>query len=761
MKLSIISTDAEAAYVESIVGAAERAKLEVEVVNFRQLVDLEAAQKTLGNVVYWRASGLDIKSERAAAGRLLRGKFVINQAIFDQPYITHKFYQQVVVRAAKQVNTIPTHRFRQIATLKAAIKQGTLSYPFVAKPNLGARGEGVMLIKQATDLKRLGELKQLIFQNYIPNKGDWRALVLGGRVLGIIKRTAQPGQFLNNVAQGGRARGENDPAVVRAVVDVATKATAALGLAFCGIDVILDERDGQFYFLEANTMPGWLNGMQPATGVDVASELVAFCIEVGARGAMAAPQLVRQYYERSFHSPSLDGYAKFHFASRLYLWTRDEKLKELLNHIRDQYLGGSQAATLRLLKSYIGRDFQTKTPERQAYLKEYQSAKAFNDILARVFFADYIYGEDLRPEVAKLKIDGAMAELAHQLRSDEQAIKALSTQAVNFIYFLRHYWRDNPAQLRDVGLQNTHFLYLLADRLLASWSPAAIADRNSAKLPIYLLTHLVINESLFYQQPLRGLRYLKIIKYLEEVIAANYLATNLDIKLEFLVCAMLCGYQSELKSLILDEAQNSLSRFGNFIVDTYNLSAGSRPAKDRLASAEHRSVLYLMSASPYRGLINGQPRHLKKVEGATSAKLSARRLAIVGRRVTVDFPELNLFGVPAKIDTGAYRGSLHCTDIKVTHEGPKDVLSFVPLDDRHPDFAQSAVTAEHFSITTVKHANGARQSRYVISTKIVVFGRVYPVELTLTDRKDMRWPVLLGRKFIRGKFQVDVSLQIS
>lgn len=130
---------------------------------------------------------------------------------------------------------------------------------------------------------------------------------------------------------------------------------------------------------------------------------------------------------------------------------------------------------------------------------------------------------------------------------------------------------------------------------------------------------------------------------------------------------------------------------------------------------------------------------------------------VIGRLVTVDFPGLKLKDVLAKIDTGAYRGTLHCKDVGLVQERGKEKLTFIPLDLRHPNFSHEPVVFEKFSTALVKLTNGYLERRFVITTPIVIEGVTYTIEISLSDRTDMRSPVLIGRKFLRGKFVVDVE----
>ena len=125
---------------------------------------------------------------------------------------------------------------------------------------------------------------------------------------------------------------------------------------------------------------------------------------------------------------------------------------------------------------------------------------------------------------------------------------------------------------------------------------------------------------------------------------------------------------------------------------------------------------------------------------------------IIGRRETVDFPELGLFGISAKIDTGAYTSTLHCRDIKVTEGNPK-VLCFKVLGS-----PEKEICFKEFIQKNIKNSFGEVEKRYVIKTKIKIAGRAIKSISSLTDRGAMRYPVLIGRKLLKNKFIVDVSL---
>ncbi|BAO54489.1 hypothetical protein sometimes fused to ribosomal protein S6 glutaminyl transferase [Nonlabens marinus S1-08] len=128
---------------------------------------------------------------------------------------------------------------------------------------------------------------------------------------------------------------------------------------------------------------------------------------------------------------------------------------------------------------------------------------------------------------------------------------------------------------------------------------------------------------------------------------------------------------------------------------------------------------------------------------------------IIGRTDKADFPKLNLDEIDIKIDTGAYTSSIHCQDI-VEKDG---VLHAVFLDKSHPQFHGQHIEFTDYEETTVRSSNGLKEQRFEVKSNIRLFNKLYKISLTLNDRSEMRFPVLLGRKFLSKKFIVDPELQ--
>lgn len=128
---------------------------------------------------------------------------------------------------------------------------------------------------------------------------------------------------------------------------------------------------------------------------------------------------------------------------------------------------------------------------------------------------------------------------------------------------------------------------------------------------------------------------------------------------------------------------------------------------------------------------------------------------IIGRVDKADFPTLDLFDIDIKIDTGAFTSSMHCH--KVIEED--NLLKCLFFDKEHPNYNRKIIVFKNYSTTKVKSSNGIVQNRYIVKTSIILFDKKYKINLTLSTRDEMKYPILIGRKFLSKKFIVDIDLK--
>lgn len=129
----------------------------------------------------------------------------------------------------------------------------------------------------------------------------------------------------------------------------------------------------------------------------------------------------------------------------------------------------------------------------------------------------------------------------------------------------------------------------------------------------------------------------------------------------------------------------------------------------------------------------------------------------IGRRDFINLPQFELTNIVAKVDTGAYGCSLHCHKIEVENVNGEKILKFKLLDPQHPEYEDKYYYTTNFTDKQVKNSGGQVEHRYAIKTKVHIFHKTYIVEFSLANRKKMKYPILIGRKFLSKKFIVDVS----
>ncbi|TXE13177.1 peptidase [Seonamhaeicola algicola] len=127
----------------------------------------------------------------------------------------------------------------------------------------------------------------------------------------------------------------------------------------------------------------------------------------------------------------------------------------------------------------------------------------------------------------------------------------------------------------------------------------------------------------------------------------------------------------------------------------------------------------------------------------------------IGRIDKIDFPKLELYNIDVKIDTGAYTSAIHCSEIIEID----NALLCIFNSDVHQNFGKTEIIFDSFSLTNVKSSNGYKENRYKVKSEAIFFGKTYKINLTLSTRDDMKFPVLIGRQFLSHKFIVDVDLE--
>jgi hypothetical protein len=130
---------------------------------------------------------------------------------------------------------------------------------------------------------------------------------------------------------------------------------------------------------------------------------------------------------------------------------------------------------------------------------------------------------------------------------------------------------------------------------------------------------------------------------------------------------------------------------------------------------------------------------------------------IIGRSDKIDLPDLHLFELDAKVDTGAYTSAIHYHHAEEVNRDGEVMLHFTLLDPTHPDYNDKSFYFKEFDRREIKNSFGESEERYIIKADIEIFGERFSTEFSLSDRGNLKFPILLGRKLLAKHFIVDVS----
>jgi RimK family alpha-L-glutamate ligase len=192
----------------------------------------------------------------------------VAKALADNKWWTH---QRLVLHSVPTPHTLYCGEKNSDSVLKSTQQ---LSYPLVLKTVYGDKGQGVLLCKTESEVidhvATLAPEREIVIQEYLPatHGRDIRVIVVDGKIVGTMLRTAAPGGFHANLGAEG-----NGQAIVltKAHQQLAIDATKALGLTLAGVDLLF-KTDDELVVGEVNANPGL--GIEEVVGCNVAGALI-------------------------------------------------------------------------------------------------------------------------------------------------------------------------------------------------------------------------------------------------------------------------------------------------------------------------------------------------------------------------------------------------------------------------------------------------------------------------------------------------------
>ncbi len=162
--------------------------------------------------------------------------------------------------------------------------------PLILKLTASTHGTGVLLAETQKAAEALinafrGIGSDFLVQEYIEEAGgsDIRCIVVGGKVIAAMKRTAVKGEYRSNLHRGGKAEKIKLTPEERSL---AVRAAKVMGLDFAGVDIIRASEGPKV--LEVNSSPG-IEGIEKATGIDIAGKIIQF-VEIDVKAGPNKPK---------------------------------------------------------------------------------------------------------------------------------------------------------------------------------------------------------------------------------------------------------------------------------------------------------------------------------------------------------------------------------------------------------------------------------------------------------------------------------------
>lgn len=285
MKIAILSRNPQLYSTRRLVEAAEKHGHEAHVVDHLRC-NIEIEQK--GPSLYYGSEyleGFDAVIPRVGASVTFYGTAVVRQfemmnvfSVNSSRGIVHSRDKLRCLQVlSKEGIGLPKTVFTNYSRNVEHVVESAGGAPVVLKLLEGTQGLGVVLAENQNAaqsvLEAFNGLKaRVIVQEFIKEAGgaDIRAFVVDGEVVGAMKRQGKEGEFRSNLHRGGTAT----------ILDLteeekrtAIKAAEAVGLGVAGVDLLQSSRGP--LVLEVNSSPG-LEGIERATGVDIAGKIIAF-----------------------------------------------------------------------------------------------------------------------------------------------------------------------------------------------------------------------------------------------------------------------------------------------------------------------------------------------------------------------------------------------------------------------------------------------------------------------------------------------------
>lgn len=293
MKVAILSRNKSLYSTRRLVEAAKAHDLEVEVIDYLRCYMNIAAHRPRVVLMGRELDDIDAVIPRIGASHTFYGTAVVRQFEMMGTYTINR--SQAISRSRDKLRSMQVLSRRGIALPVTGFAHSSKDVmgliqiaggaPLVVKLLEGTQGIGVVLCETSQAAESVIEAfrglnANIIVQEFVKEAAgaDVRCFVVGDKVVAAMKRQAKEGEFRSNVHRGGVATAIKITPDERAT---AVKAAQTMGLHVAGVD-ILRANNGPVV-MEVNSSPG-LEGIENATGIDIAGKIIRFLIKNADRG---------------------------------------------------------------------------------------------------------------------------------------------------------------------------------------------------------------------------------------------------------------------------------------------------------------------------------------------------------------------------------------------------------------------------------------------------------------------------------------------
>lgn len=309
MNIIILSRGPQLYSTQSLVNAAQKRKHHVQVIDHMKC-DL-ILERNMPQIYYQgkRLHSIDAVIPRIGASVTLQGAAVIKQ--FEMMNVFTLAHSEALLLSRDKLKCLQNLSKANIAIPKTVFVNSTdnleqliravQGLPLIIKMVESTHGTGVIIAESANAAKSTIETfiklkERIILQEYIAeSKGaDYRALVVGNKVVGAMKRQAKAGEFRSNLHRGASSEIIH---LTKEEEDLALKAVQVMGLHIAGVDILRSKRGP--LIMEVNASPG-LEGIETTTQIDIAGDIIEFISKNYRKGQRSFANNRRKRIERNY-----------------------------------------------------------------------------------------------------------------------------------------------------------------------------------------------------------------------------------------------------------------------------------------------------------------------------------------------------------------------------------------------------------------------------------------------------------------------------